>query len=168
MQVVPSWDDMFCDMLDVAASKSKDESTQVGALIINSDKVIKSTGFNGMPRGCNDSAPERHERPLKYKWFEHAERNAIYNAVRDVLKNHTIYVSWMPCTDCARAIIQVGIKRVILVSPSIPLRWKPECDISMEMFNEAGVFVSLRDFTTTNRTIRETNSIMTSQFNYYE
>ena len=103
-----SWDNYFFELLEVVRNKSKDRSTKVGAIIVGPDNEIRSTGFNGFPRKINDDIDERHERPDKYLWTEHAERNAIYNAVRMgvPLKGCTLYVYGFPCSDCARVIIQ--------------------------------------------------------------
>ncbi len=110
-----SWDEYFMSMAHLASTKSKDNSTHVGAIIIGEDKQIISTGMNGFVRGLNDNKKERQERPEKYFWVEHAERNAIFNAARlgVPLKNSKIYVTAIPCMDCARAIVQSGIKEVI-------------------------------------------------------
>ena len=103
----------FIKLADVVAEKSKDRSTKVGVVVVGPDREIRSTGYNGFPRGINDDIDERHERPAKYDWTEHAERNAVYNAARmgQSLKDCTMYFNWepCPCVDCARAIIQAGI-----------------------------------------------------------
>lgn len=127
---------------------SKDNSTQVGAVVVNKDREIVATGFNGMPRGVNDDLPERHARPAKYIVMEHAERNAIYSAARRgiSLKDCTIYVTskpgkFPPCSDCARGIIQAGISRVVgepIVGEAWE-RWKESCEAGFQMFAEAGV-----------------------------
>jgi dCMP deaminase len=85
-------------------------------LIIGPDHEIRTTGYNSFPRGIDDSVAERYERPEKYFWIEHAERNAIYSAARVgiPLNGCTLYLNWMPCMDCARAIIQSGIKRLVV------------------------------------------------------
>jgi dCMP deaminase len=145
-----SWDDYFFKLVEVIKSKSKDRSTQVGCIVVSPSHAPLSTGYNGFPRGVNDDVDERHERPAKYKWMEHAERNAIYNAVREgiQLEGGVIYQSWIPCTDCARAIIQSGIKEVVLDGRGYEEkkayweeRWKEDCDISKEMLREAGVAI---------------------------
>ena len=76
-----NWDQYFFDIVNVVKEKSKDRSTKVGAIIVGPDQGVRSTGFNGFPRGVNDNVDARHERPAKYLYTEHAERNAIYNAV---------------------------------------------------------------------------------------
>jgi len=109
------WIEYFLGIAEQVKLKSKDESTQIGAVIVGKDKEILSTGYNSFPRGLDDNLPERQERPEKYFYFEHAERNAIYNAARvgTPLIDSTIYItSGLPCADCARGIINAGIKRV--------------------------------------------------------
>lgn len=88
----------------------------MGAVIVGEDRTPGPNGYNGFPRTIDDERVARHARPAKYLWTEHAERNAIYNAARVgvAVKGCTIYVTHMPCTDCAPAIIQVGIKRVVV------------------------------------------------------
>ena len=130
------------------SSWSKDQSTQVGCVVVGSANQVLSLGYNGFPRGVNDTLDDRHERPLKYKWTEHAERNAVYNAARTgtSLNGSTLYVPFFPCADCARAIIQSGIKQVVSPLPSsyseeFTKRWSTDFKISHEMFAEALVTV---------------------------
>lgn len=114
------WNGYFMQMAYLAATKSKDPSTKVGAVITSPDHSILSTGFNGLPRGVNDDPKifERHnQRPSKYSWYEHAERNAIYNSARvggASLLDSILYTPGLPCADCARGIIQAGIRKVII------------------------------------------------------
>jgi len=127
---VMTWDEYFIRQAMLIAEKSKDPSTKVGCVIVGEDNEILSTGFNGFPRGVEEGKfvklytpiSQRWERPEKYKWVEHAERNAIYNAARNGirLKNARAYLNWepVPCSDCARAFIQAGIKEI--VGPNIP------------------------------------------------
>lgn len=144
-----NWDQKFLSLALQIASWSKDKSTKVGAVIVGADKEIISTGYNGMCRGINDDVPERHERPTKYMWFEHGERNAIYNAARLGVstKGATIYVTSTPakfpcCADCARAIIQSGIVRVVQEPIlDVPNRWSESTDASLQMFTEAGIIL---------------------------
>jgi len=95
---------------------SKDPSTKVGAVIASPNGELVSTGYNGLPRGADDSEFSRYERPLKYQWIEHAERNAIFNARRVgiPIENCSIYVPFLPCCDCLRAICQVGLKKIFV------------------------------------------------------
>ena len=130
----------------IGQNYSKDRSTKVGALIIGEDNEPLSWGYNGFPRGVNDEQPERHDRTKeKYQWSEHAERNAIFSAARSghKLLGSRIYVSSLPtCIDCARAIIQSGIKQVFLEADAlIQDRWKENWELTQQMYKEAGVDV---------------------------
>ena len=113
---IPSWDKYFMTMAYVVSKRSKDQSTKAGSVVVGGDHEILSTGYNSFPRGMQDDLPERQERPLKYKYFEHAERNAVYLAAKQGAKlaGATMYVNIMPCCDCARAIIQSGINEIII------------------------------------------------------
>jgi len=141
-----SWDEYYMSLVYLTAAKSEDEHTHIGAVIVGPDHEIRSTGYNGMPRGIKNK-PERQERPEKYFWFEHAERNAIYNAVRvgTPLKGCTIYINAMPCTDCARAIIQSGITKVVVDVATDLLenheQWKTQIEVALKMLKEANIDV---------------------------
>lgn len=116
------WSEYFINIAEQVKLKSKDERTQIGAVIVGVDNEIVSTGYNSFPRGINDDIPERQERPEKYFWFEHAERNAIYNAARIGVSTlgTTMYMTCgISCADCARAIISAGIKKVVFRSLSL-------------------------------------------------
>jgi dCMP deaminase len=110
------WSSRFMDVAHLVGSWSKDESTQVGAVIVDHSKRIISTGFNGLPFGVRDDVPERHERPEKYFWFEHAERNALNFANVDVT-GMTMVVTCFPCADCMRGVLQNGIQTVVCPPP---------------------------------------------------
>jgi dCMP deaminase len=146
-----NWDKYFLDMAVFVAQKSKDISTKVGSVIVGPDKEVRSTGFNGFPRRVNDEKPERLERPLKYLWTEHSERNAIFAAAKIgiPLDNCSIYVDFYPCADCARAIIQAGIREVIVDGRdyqnkfNLASRWKESLEIAKTMLSEAGVKIRL-------------------------
>mgnify|MGYP005993783287 CR=1 FL=1 len=103
-------------MAEMVASWSEDRSRKVGAVIVGSGNETVSVGFNGLPRRVDATIESRHAKTNneKYFWFEHAERNAIYNAVRTGvrLEGTTMYCSSFPCADCSRAIIQAGIKKL--------------------------------------------------------
>jgi dCMP deaminase len=116
MRLIPSWDEYYLNICEVVATRSKDPNTQVGCIISGPAHEIRSTGYNSLPRGIRDDVAERLERPTKYLWMEHAERNAIYNAARcgTPLEGCTIYIEIMPCMDCARAIVQAGIREVVV------------------------------------------------------
>jgi dCMP deaminase len=113
---VPDWHAYYLAVCRSVALRSKDPHTQIGCVIVGPAHEIRSTGYNSFPRGINDHVSERLRRPEKYLWFEHAERNAIYNAARagTPLEGCTIYVEVVPCMDCARAIVQAGIVRVVV------------------------------------------------------
>ncbi len=139
------WDQYFMSGAYLAAMKSKDRSTKVGAVIVGPDNEQRSTGYNSPVRGIDDDREDIHERPKKYAFFEHAERNAIYNAARMglSLKGCRIYVPWCPCTDCARGIIQSGITEVITHAENpknkVATRWEESIQYAKEMFSECGI-----------------------------
>ena len=124
-----------------AAQWSKDPSSKIGAVAIGGKGQVLSTGYNGFPRVCSDSLTRYTNRELKYKMIVHAEMNAIFNATYNgsSLDGATMYVYGLPCcSDCAKGIIQVGIKRIVMEG-SIPDRWKESWALTQDMFNEAGV-----------------------------
>ena len=116
-----SWDQKFMKLAQHIAGWSKDSSRKVGAVIIGEDNEIRSTGYNGIPRGVRDDVEGRHNKKTKekYLWFAHAESNAIFNAARIgvPLKGCRIYSTLYPCVDCVIAIIQSGIVEVITTTP---------------------------------------------------
>ena len=113
-----SWDEYFMGIAMLAARRSKDPNTQVGACIVSQDNIIISTGYNGMPKGCSDDEfPwERTGAETKYPYVVHAELNAILNANGRDLRGSRIYVALFPCNECAKAIIQSGVKEVLYLS----------------------------------------------------
>ncbi|MBQ4565310.1 MAG: dCMP deaminase family protein [Oscillospiraceae bacterium] len=113
-----SWDEYFMGVALLAARRSKDPSTQVGACIVSPEKIIISTGYNGLPNGCSDDEYPwgREGEETKYPYVVHAELNANLNAGGRVLRGATLYVALFPCNECAKAIIQSGIKEVIYLS----------------------------------------------------
>jgi len=132
------WDQRFLELAGHVAAWSKDPSTKVGAVIVRPDKTVASIGFNGLPRGVNDSAARLNDRELKYPMTVHAEVNAILHA-REPLHGYTIYVAPLnPCSNCAAAIIQSGIKRVMAMAEINP-RWEQSNALAQTMFEEAGV-----------------------------
>lgn len=138
-----NWDEYFIQVAETVAVKSKDRSTQVGAIIVNKQHSILSTGFNGFPRGIDDYVEERHERPTKYIWTEHAERNAIYNAayLGHSLKDAKMYTTLFPCVECTRAIIQSGIVELVCPAPQDDGFWAENMRQSFEMLREAEINV---------------------------
>jgi dCMP deaminase len=113
------WDQKFMGLARHIAGWSKDQSRGIGCVIVGPSHEIRATGYNGFPRGADDSVQARHERPAKYGWSEHAERNAVFNAARvgTPLEGCTAYSTLFPCDDCARALVQSGIKRLVSVAP---------------------------------------------------
>lgn len=142
------WPKYFRNIASQVKTKSKDQYTQIGAVIVGPDNEIVSTGYNSFPRGIDDTVQERQERPEKYFWFEHAERNAIYNAARIGVstKGCTMYLTCdIPCADCARGIINAGITKIVC-NPYAEgggkgPQWVESIRRSMIMFDEAGVKV---------------------------
>ena len=142
--MVESWDDRFMSMAYLVAEGSKDEKTHIGAVIVGPNKEIRSTGYNGFVRNLNDDAKERQEKPEKYYWIEHAERNAIYNAtlIGASLKGCKMYTNGIPCMDCARGIVQSGITEVIVDKEWNETNKGDDIEHSnrtIEMFKEVGV-----------------------------
>ena len=136
-----SWDEYFMGVAMLAARRSKDPSTQVGACIVSQDNIIISTGYNGMPKGCSDDEfPwEREGEQTKYPYVVHAELNAILNASGRDLRGSRIYVALFPCNECAKAIIQAGIKTVVYGDNKYD--GTPSVIASKRMFKAAGVEV---------------------------
>ena len=120
------WDKRFIELAKHIANWSKDPSTKVGCVVVGEDREIRSTGFNGFPRGIKDDEERLLDREQKYPLICHAEENAIMHAARIgvSLKGSTAYVTWPPCTRCARSLIQAGIKEIVYPNPGkIPERW---------------------------------------------
>lgn len=113
-----SWDEYFMGVALLAARRSKDPNTQVGACIVSPENIILSTGYNGLPCCCSDDVfPwEREGAETKYPYVVHAELNAILNAGGRVLRGARLYVALFPCNECAKAIIQSGIREIIYFS----------------------------------------------------
>lgn len=115
-----SWDEYFMGVAMLAARRSKDPSTQVGACIVSGDNIIISTGYNGMPKGCSDDefpwARSGEENETKYPYVVHAELNAVLNANGRDLRGSKLYVALFPCNECAKAIIQSGIREIVYLS----------------------------------------------------
>ena len=148
-----TWNEYFFNLVDFVAQKSKDPSTKVGCIIVGPDNEVRAMGYNGFPRFVREDREDRWERPEKYLWVEHAERNAIYSAalVGTPLKECTIYLAWYPCANCARAIIQAGIKEVKIDGrkydpekiSSKDERWLEDFRVAKEMFEEADIEVHI-------------------------
>jgi len=142
MSELNKWDKRYLALAKEVASWSKDPSTQVGAVTVGNKKEVLSQGFNGFPRGIIDLEDRYNNRETKYKYVVHAEMNAIYNATYSgvSLDGAVLYVYGLPiCSECAKGIIQVGIKKVIIEKSKELDNWNESVALSQEMFDEAGV-----------------------------
>lgn len=137
------WQSRFFDLAKLVATWSKDPSSQVGAVVVDDKKRIVSVGFNGLPMGVADTEERLNVRELKYELIVHAEANAILTAPKSV-SGCTIYVyPYLPCSRCAGAIIQSGIKKVVVQDLPIPERWLDNFNLAKSILNEAGVEVEI-------------------------
>lgn len=149
-----SWPDYFFGQMNGIKRKSKDKHTKFGCIIAGPSHEIRTTGFNSFPRKLNDNIAERYERPEKYFWMVHAERNAIYNAAKmgTPLDGCNAYIDGLPCGDCAQGLIQVGIKEVYYdldnwnkfiesrkAAPIGMKNWLDDIDKACLMMTECGV-----------------------------
>jgi dCMP deaminase len=138
---ITHWDERYLDLAEFVAGWSKDPSTQVGAVITKNNYVV-SVGFNGLPRGVEDTKERLNNRDIKYKMIVHGEINAMHAAKRD-LTGCTLYTHpFMPCTRCAGEIIQAGIVEVVS-RPVENERWAADFAMTQGMFAEAGVTLIL-------------------------
>ena len=151
------WDTRFLDLAEHISEWSKDPSKKIGAVAVGAQRQILAQGYNGFPRGIDDTTDRYDNREEKYKLVVHAEMNVIYNASYNgvSLNGSTLYVHGLPvCSDCAKGIIQVGIKRVVMNKAEgepfgVPLRWKKSWENTQQMFKESGVSY---DFASTRKT----------------
>jgi len=140
-----NWTEYFLNIAEQVKLKSKDQSTQIGAVIVGGDNEVLSTGYNSFPRGMDDSKQERQERPEKYFWMIHAEANAIVNAARigSSVKNSKIYLTCsVPCADCAKLIINSGIVEVFCKNTQDDVKgnhWIESKKKTLEMFKECNI-----------------------------
>lgn len=148
-----TWDEYFMGLAAKAATRSKDRSTQVGAIAVGPDREVRTTSYNGMARGVDDSVEARHVRPYKYHWMAHGEENIVCNAARIgvSLKGCTVYVACLPedlppCAPCARMMINAGIVRVVYGKAEVPERWREQCEAALMMLKEAKVVVDVMEF----------------------
>ena len=136
-----SWDEYFMGLALLSGLRSKDPNTQVGACIVNDDNKILSVGYNGFPNGCSDDEfpweREGEELDTKYPYVTHGELNAILNYRGGSLAGASLYVSLFPCNECAKAIIQSGIREVVYLSDKYANQ--PNTLISKRMLTSAGV-----------------------------
>ncbi len=139
-----TWDEYFMGVALLSAKRSKDPSTQVGACIVSQDNKILSMGYNGFPRGCSDEEfpwgkelEEKDPYNAKYFYTTHSELNAILNYRGGSLEGSKLYVTLFPCNECAKAIIQAGIKTIVYSED----KYSQEASVraSKRMLNAAGV-----------------------------
>lgn len=136
------WDKRYLDLAESISAWSKDPSRKIGAVAVGPKGNVLAQGFNGFPRGIDDSPSRYEDRTRKLELVVHAEMNVIYNASYNgvSLDESTLYVHGLPaCSDCAKGIIQVGIKRVVMREQEIPEPWQNSWNKTKEMFDEAGV-----------------------------
>jgi dCMP deaminase len=136
------WDGRWMRLAAEVGSWSKDRSTKVGCIAIDNERRLLTAGYNGFPRGVNDDVESRHERPEKYLFVEHAERNAISNAARSgvSLYESRMYCTLYPCADCAKGIIQAGVAVLLTPEPDWDLpNWSASFRVSKAMLEEAEV-----------------------------
>ena len=138
-------------MAEEVSSWSKDPSTKIGAIAVGSKGQVLSQGYNGFPRGIEDTISHYEDRETKYKYVVHAEMNVIYNATYNgvSLDGATLYVTGLPvCSDCAKGVIQVGIKRVVMKEQEIPLKCIESWKVTAGMFDQAMIdweFINVRN-----------------------
>lgn len=140
---VYEWDYRYLELAKNISRWSKDPSTKVGAVTVGKQGQILSQGFNGFPRNIDDSDERLNDRPTKLKYVVHAEMNCIYNACLNgvSLKDSDLYVYGLPvCSDCAKGVIQVGVKRVFMCYPTnVVDKWQASFEDTKMMFDEAGI-----------------------------
>lgn len=137
-----NWDTRYLALAWHFGTWSKDPSRQIGAVAIGPKGEIIAQGYNGFPRGIEDTDERYEVREEKYKYVVHAEMNCIYNAASNgvSLKDSTVYVHGLPaCSECAKGLIQVGVKRVMAFSKDTPERWIESNKLTEELFEEAGI-----------------------------
>jgi dCMP deaminase len=138
------WDARYLELAEHVSQWSKDPSTKVGAVLVNRSNYVVSLGYNGLPRGVEDSPARLENREVKYKVVVHAERNAIISAQRD-LAGCTLYTwPFMSCAACAAMVIQAGIARHVAPRSDVS-RWQEDFELARQMFAEVGVSLVLRE-----------------------
>lgn len=137
------WDDHYLELAKTISSWSKDPSTKIGAVAVGKHGQILATGYNGFPRKILDTNERLTNREIKYAYMIHGEMNCIYNATLTgvSLENSSLYVHGLPvCSECAKGIAQVGIKRVRVCHPvNINNKWEQSNYLSRQIFNETGI-----------------------------
>lgn len=137
------WQKRFFDLARLVATWSKDPSSQVGAVVVDDRKRIVSVGFNGLPFGVEDTEERLNKRELKYELIVHAEANAILTAPKSVTGCSIYVYPYLPCSRCAGAIIQSGIKKVVVEDRPIPERWTDNFMLAKSILEEAGVEIEI-------------------------
>jgi dCMP deaminase len=135
-----SWDEYAMGLISPIAIRSEDPHTKVGAVILDKDGRIVGTGYNSLPRGLSQKDFPL-TRPEKYSHIVHAELNAILFSDSSRLEGSTLYVSFLPCCECAKCIVQVGISKVIYGTEYISKDSKSNQDIGTKMMQKAGIKV---------------------------
>lgn len=169
------WDEYFLVMAIHVSMKSKDSSTKCGCVLVGPNHEVRSTGYNGFPRGVDDQVttkPDRHQRPAKYLWYEHAERNAVYCAARHGTPTDgcIAYVNAPPCADCCRALIQCGVVRVVVPKwhnmrdKETSERWQEHTEVAKQMYREAGVSFTEHEISDTHEIGREFYNYLNANF----
>ena len=136
------WDQRFLDLAELVSQWSKDPRTKVGAVIVRPDKTVTSLGFNGFPRGVEDTDSRYGDRDVKHRLIVHAEANAILHA-REPVYGHTLYVTPLhPCSSCTGLIVQSGVSRVVYRQLEDNSVWTESFRFAARSLREAGVEVS--------------------------
>ena len=148
--IPPSWDVWFMKQVYLAAEKSKDPSTKIGAVLVRDNHII-SSGYNGFPRNVRDKKGRYLKREIKYEFVVHAEDNAVLAAARFGISTlgTTLYTQGIPCCECAKSVIQGGVKEIVVHKQWSMghSRWKDSCKIASIMFKEAGIPICYLDAT---------------------
>ncbi len=143
------WNNRYVSLAQNISTWSKDPSKQIGAIAISDSSKVLATGYNGFPKGISDTPERLSDRPTKYKYMVHAEMNLIYNATYNgvSLDGSTVYVYGLPvCSECAKGLIQVGVKKVIMkIDTEIPEKWKESFEFTTQLFKEANIEWELYD-----------------------
>jgi dCMP deaminase len=138
------WDQWFLGLAQYVATASKDPSSQVGCVVVGTEREVLTLGYNGLPRGVADTAERLDNRQLKYALTVHAEANAVANASRTgvSLIGGTLYCTFRLCSSCASLVIQAGVRRVVADDVEIPERWIESVNLGSQLLAEAGVIIS--------------------------
>jgi dCMP deaminase len=145
----PGFDELFMRMVYLTATKSKDPSSKIGAVIVKDNRVI-STGYNGFPIGVLDSEERYNNRETKYKFVVHAEHNSILTAARFGISTlgATLYTNGLPCNNCMKSIIQSGINEIVIHSLWPEMKhsdWEDLSKVSKTMMEESGLKLRIFD-----------------------